>query len=113
MDTATRVRRSNNDALLTEIVAFCQRAGMAESTFGRRAVNDGKFVPRLRFGGRVTTQTVERVHAFMEDVHRRGREDAAVRDRTTTTAAHSPVGDAAGGGELHISAKVDNGTRRM
>jgi len=46
---------------------------MAESTFGRRVVNDGKFVPRLRFGGRVTTQTVERVRAFMA---RRGHEPA-------------------------------------
>jgi hypothetical protein len=77
MDTATRVRRGHNDALLAEIVTFCQRAGMAETTFGRRAVNDGKFVPRLRFGGRVTTQTVDRVHAFMQDTQPRGRGDSA------------------------------------
>jgi len=38
---------------------------MAESTFGRRAVNDGKFVARLRFGGRVTTHTAERVRLFI------------------------------------------------
>ena len=30
--------------LLDSISEFCRRAGMAESTFGRRAVNDGKFV---------------------------------------------------------------------
>ena len=64
---APRSRRGNNDAILAEIVAFCRHAGMAESTFGRRAVNDGKFVARLRFGGRVTTQTVDRVHAFIRD----------------------------------------------
>ena len=58
-------RRAGNEALLQEIASFCRAAGMAESTFGRRAVNDGKFVPRLRFGGRVTTQTVERVRAFI------------------------------------------------
>jgi SAM-dependent methyltransferase len=40
---------------------------MAESTFGRRAVNDGKFVSRLRYGGRVTTLTVERVRAFIAE----------------------------------------------
>ncbi len=39
---------------------------MAESTFGRRAVNDGKFVTRLRHGGRVTTSTIERVRAFID-----------------------------------------------
>jgi len=39
---------------------------MAESTFGRLAVNDGKLVSRLRLGGRVTADTVARVHAFIE-----------------------------------------------
>jgi len=60
-----RSHRSGNEQLLTQIAAFCQRIGMAESTFGRRVVNDGKLVSRLRFGGRVTTQTVDRVQAFM------------------------------------------------
>jgi hypothetical protein len=40
---------------------------MAESTFGRRAVNDGKLVGRLRIGGRVTMETVERVRTFMSE----------------------------------------------
>ena len=60
-----RSRRPGNEQLVAEIAAFCQRIGMAESTFGRRVVNDGKLVSRLRFGGRVTTQTVDRVQAFM------------------------------------------------
>ncbi|HLK71316.1 MAG TPA: hypothetical protein VKT19_05130, partial [Steroidobacteraceae bacterium] len=60
-----RHSRANNEALLEDISAFCRRHGFAESTFGRRAVNDGKFVSRLRFGGHVTTHTVERVRAFM------------------------------------------------
>ena len=66
VESARRPRGNGNEELLSEIVAFCQRVGMAESTFGRRAVNDGKFVPRLRAGGRITTQTADRVHAFME-----------------------------------------------
>jgi len=57
--------RADNEKLLLDISNFCRRVGMAESTFGRRAVNDGKFVTRLRFGGRVTTHTVERVRAFI------------------------------------------------
>src|SRR4029079_13645970 len=47
--------------LLDSISEFCRRAGMAESTFGRRAVNDGKFVSRLRDGGRITPETLQRV----------------------------------------------------
>ncbi|MBI3513469.1 MAG: hypothetical protein HY060_05305 [Proteobacteria bacterium] len=56
----------DNEALLREIAGYCRRIGMAESTFGRLAVNDGKLVSRLRFGGRVTLNTVERVQAFIE-----------------------------------------------
>jgi hypothetical protein len=52
--------------LLGSISEFCQRTGMAESTFGRRAVNDGKFVARLRDGARVTPETLTRVNQFME-----------------------------------------------
>ena len=39
--------------------------GLAESTFGRRAVNDGKLTARLRNGGRITTDTLDRIHDFM------------------------------------------------
>ncbi len=51
--------------LLDSISEFCRVAGMAESTFGRRAVNDGKFVARLRDGARITPETLERVSAFL------------------------------------------------
>jgi hypothetical protein len=51
--------------LLDSIAEFCRRANMAESTFGRRAVNDGKFVSRLRDGARITPETLERVSVFL------------------------------------------------
>jgi SAM-dependent methyltransferase len=54
-----------SQALLRDIAEYCRGAGIAESTFGRLAVNDGKLVGRLRLGGRVTTDTVERVRAFI------------------------------------------------
>lgn len=38
---------------------------MAESTFGRRAVNDGKLVARLREGKRITIDTLDRIQAFI------------------------------------------------
>jgi hypothetical protein len=54
------------DALLKDIEAFIERAGMARSTFGRLAVNDGKFVDRIAAGGGLTVRTVERVRAFIQ-----------------------------------------------
>ena len=62
--------------LLGSISQFCQRTGMAESTFGRRAVNDGKFVSRLRDGARVTPETLQRVNQFMERNGSAGAGDA-------------------------------------
>ena len=55
----------NAEDLLRAISDYCRQAEMAESTFGRLAVNDGKFVNRLRYGGRVTPITAERVQKFM------------------------------------------------
>ena len=52
-------------ALLLDFEAYCRRCAIAESTFGRRAVNDGKFVARLRGGKGMTMATLERVQRFM------------------------------------------------
>ena len=66
MQVAGSQAGSQPGSLLGSIADFCQRTGMAESTFGRRAVNDGKFVARLRDGARVTPETLSRVNQFME-----------------------------------------------
>src|SRR5437899_4756286 len=63
------VRPAMNDAILREISDFCRETGLAESTFGRRAVNDGKLASRLRNGGRITTDTLDRIRAFMAANH--------------------------------------------
>ncbi len=55
----------NAQQLLEEISDYCRQSGLAESTFGRRAVNDGKLTARLRNGGRITTDTLDRIHGFM------------------------------------------------
>jgi hypothetical protein len=55
----------NADDLLQEISKFCRQTGLAESTFGRQAVNDGKLTDRIRSGGRITSDTLERIRAFM------------------------------------------------
>jgi hypothetical protein len=54
-----------SDALLRDITDYCRRSRMAESTFGRLAVNDGKLVGRLRLGGRLRAGTAERVRDFI------------------------------------------------
>ena len=56
----------NAQELLQEIADYCRHTGLAESTFGRRAVNDGKLAARLRNGGRITTETLDRIRAFMD-----------------------------------------------
>ena len=69
MEAAAMVAASStpgSGTLLGSISDFCRRTGMAESTFGRRAVNDGKFVARLRDGARVTPETLQRVNVFIQ-----------------------------------------------
>lgn len=58
MDTQTQ--------LLSEIENFLSTRKMAETTFGRMAVNDGKFVSRLRVGANMTLATIERASAYIK-----------------------------------------------
>ncbi|MEE9299869.1 MAG: hypothetical protein V3V17_01945 [Alphaproteobacteria bacterium] len=55
------------ESLIRDIERFCHDGGVAESTFGRRAVNDGKLLSRLRSDRGVTTRTIARVRAFLHD----------------------------------------------
>lgn len=89
-----------NEQIIREISEFCRRTGLAESTFGRRAINDGKLVARLRNGGRITTDTLERIRAFMAQ-HRDGARAMPLRPLETVvppplTDPVAPPGAAAG-----------------
>lgn len=53
--------------LLRDIDRYLAETGHAETTFGRLAVNDGKFVKRLRLGKGVTVTTVERVRSYIAE----------------------------------------------
>jgi hypothetical protein len=66
-DVKTEEQDEANLRLLKEIETYCREAGVAETTFGRQAVNDGKFVGRLRDGKRVTTTTVARVRRYIAE----------------------------------------------
>jgi SAM-dependent methyltransferase len=80
----------NTEQLLEEISTFCRRAGMAESTFGRRVVNDGKLVQRLRHGGRITTDTLDRIRSYLSAEPNGGPHAASPQ-----TFAHPAVGQGA------------------
>ncbi|MEJ0093786.1 MAG: hypothetical protein WDN46_10185 [Methylocella sp.] len=56
---------TDTQSLLDEINRFLASGAMAESTFGRKAVNDGKLVARLRRGGSVTLESASRIRSFM------------------------------------------------
>ena len=57
---------TENAQLVSEIEKYCREMGVAESTFGKRVVNDGKFVGRLREGKGITTVTVAKVHQYIK-----------------------------------------------
>jgi hypothetical protein len=66
--------------LLETITEFCRQEKIAESTFGKLAVNDGKFVSRLRNGSRVTPETWQRVAKYINS--RGGRTPKSIDPRS-------------------------------
>ena len=52
-------------SLLADIEKFCRSYDMAETTFGRQAVNDGKLCQRLRTGKGITINTVHKIQDFI------------------------------------------------
>lgn len=73
-----KVRRMSTESLLADIDAFLGRddVKITETTFGRLAVNDGKFVGRLRAGKSLTLNTFEKVQRFMREYKSDTREVA-------------------------------------
>src|SRR5262249_42801766 len=60
------VRPMNAQDLLQEIADYCRHSGLAESTFGRRAVNDGKLTARLPTGAPPPPEPLARTRGFRE-----------------------------------------------
>ena len=88
----------NAQQLLAEISDYCRLTGLAESTFGRRAVNDGKLAARLRNGGRITTDTLDRIHGFMATHPAAGERPAIIERAREPRPAAPPVPPAPGHG---------------
>jgi len=55
------------DRLIEEIDRFCKEQKISRSTFGLRAINDGKLVSRLMDGKGITIKTISRIERFLED----------------------------------------------
>ena len=47
--------------LVRKIEAYCRTHEIAETTFGRMAVNDGKLIARLRDGASITLATADKI----------------------------------------------------
>lgn len=73
---------STHHNIVAEIERFCSASGIAETTFGRLAVNDGKLVQRLRTGGRMWPETEERIRSFMDHENKERRSKSAGRRKT-------------------------------
>lgn len=58
---------TNERDLLCQIEAYTKAVGMAESTFGRMAINDGKLVESLRRGGTVTLKTLQKIQSYIHE----------------------------------------------
>jgi len=71
------------DSLLGEIESFCRLTGIAESTFGRQAVNDGKLCVRLRNGKDVTLDTAAKIRGFISEHQPRAGNGAQSAEDTT------------------------------
>lgn len=76
--------QSAADSLLKEIETYCRRTGVAESTFGRQAVNDGKLCARLRSGKDVTLDTAERIRSFISSNQADPAADSVETEAATT-----------------------------
>jgi hypothetical protein len=93
------VNQSAAGSLLGEIESFCRATGIAESTFGRQVVNDGKLCVRLRNGKDVTLETAVRIRDYIEgnQPHKLTNGDAAEQDTrkgvtmTANTAKRKPT----------------------
>lgn len=57
----------DTNSILNQVDRYLIKTGMKESTLGRKALNDGKAITRLRAGRRMWPETVEKLTQFMRE----------------------------------------------
>ena len=63
--THDKIAAMDNQSIISEVEAFLAKTRMKETTFGKKAVNDGKAVRRLRSGKRMWPETIDKLREFM------------------------------------------------
>ncbi len=56
---------STKEALLIEIEAFLKRTGIAPTRFGDESCGERSLLKRLKRGGKISTDTYDRIKAYM------------------------------------------------
>ena len=56
---------STKEALLIEIEAFLKRTGIAPTRFGDESCGERSLLKRLKRGGKISTDTYDRIRAYM------------------------------------------------
>ena len=79
--------------LFAAIENFCAREGMAASTFGRKALGDGRFVGRLRDGRQVRAATLARARKYLAEHDGAAPTDGGPPADAATAAPAKPAGD--------------------
>ena len=53
--------------IIQDVDRFLDQTKMAETTLGKKAVNDGKAIKRLRAGKRMWPETISKLRDFMDN----------------------------------------------
>jgi hypothetical protein len=101
---------STAESLLGEIERFCRESKMAESTFGRQAVNDGKLCSRLRDGKDVTLETAERIRSFIQTSRIDGSGDGQIHADSAEEKGMTMSGKSAAAKKKTTRKKAASGT---
>lgn len=73
---------STKDALLIEIERFLKRTGIAPTRFGEESCGERSLIKRLKRGGRISTDTYDRIKGYMH---------ARRHDRPKSRAQYQPA----------------------
>jgi hypothetical protein len=97
--------------ILDEITGYCRTAGLAETTFGRLAVNDGKLVGRIRDGGRISVKTLDRIRNFIgENPPERRTEENLISPRSVRSSSVGSSSVKSSNGTASQTRRPDSGT---
>ncbi len=71
---------STREALIVEIEKFLERTGIPPTRFGEDSCGERSLIKRLKRGGRISTDTYDRIKAYMRDRrHERPKKRAEYR----------------------------------